>query len=107
MKRTYRLIDGQFVEIIKRRTPNAAPYVQDDYPDYESPVDGRIVHGKRGRRYDLERTQSRPWEGREAEQKEENRHIAYREEAMDRKLEETTRRTLAQMHPAKRRILGA
>ncbi|CAB4188164.1 hypothetical protein UFOVP1165_57 [uncultured Caudovirales phage] len=107
MKRTYRLIDGQWTEIVRNRSQSVAPYVQPDYPDYESPVDGRVVHGKKGRRYDLERTQSRPWEGREAEQKEVDRHNAYQEQKMDRRLEETTRRTLAQMHPAKRRILGA
>lgn len=106
VRRTYRRIDGQWVEVTKAQ-PGRFHYVQGDYPDYQSPIDGTVVHGKRGRRYDLEANQCRPWEGREAEQREADRRSAYHEQALDRQLHESTHSALAQMHPAKRRILGA
>lgn len=106
MKRTFRLVDRKLVEVTHIRSASVAPFVQPDYPDYQSPVDGQVVHGKRGRRYDLARTQSRPWEGREAEQKEADRHNHYDEVRQDHRLNESLQKAYAQLHPDKRRILN-
>jgi len=103
MRKTYVLRDGQWVE--KHTTRQKLHYVQPDYEDYESPIDGRIVHGKKGRRYDLERTGSRPWEGRDQEQKEADRDNYYHDQKEDRRLDESVQYSLAQMHPEKRRKL--
>lgn len=105
MKRTYVIRDRKLVEVTRHSGPRTH-FVQGDYPDYESPVDGRIVHGKKGRRYDLERTQSRPWEGKDAEQREMNRQNNYDYERQDRRLDESVQRAYAQLHPDKRRVLN-
>ena len=34
--------------------PLATPQVFGDTPDYQSPIDGRLVSGRRARRYDME-----------------------------------------------------
>ena len=100
-------INGELVEI----TPNhqapqrEAPRIHADLPDYQSPIDGRIVHGRKGRREDLKRTRSRPWEGREQEEKEAARQRAYNEQRDDARLDEHARRAYYCLSPEKRRIL--
>lgn len=103
MKRTYVLRDGKLVE--KHVARIREHFVQPDYEDYQSPVDGRIVHGKSGRRYDLARTQSRPWEGMEQEKKERDRDNRDYEHKEDRRLDESVKYAIQQMHPDKRREL--
>jgi hypothetical protein len=49
---------------------SVAPVVWNDLPAYESPIDGTVVDGRRQRRYDLARSHSRPYEGREQEVRE-------------------------------------
>lgn len=82
-----------------------APFVIGDLPDYESPIDGRIVHGRAGRREDLRRSGSRPYEGREAEMREAARQRAYAEAAQDRKLDAAVRTAWGQLSPEKRAAL--
>jgi len=103
VRRTYILVDGELVE--KSRARPSGHYVIPDLPDYESPVDGSVVHGRRGRRYDLARTGCRPYEGREQEEREAGRHRQYDDQKFDRKLDESVGRAYAQMHPDKRRLL--
>ncbi len=62
---------------------SVAPAVWDDLPAYESPIDGRVVDGRRQRRYDLERSHSRPYEGREQEVREANKVRAEQERKTD------------------------
>ena len=52
------------------------PFVWDDTPGYESPITGLWVEGRRARREDLKRHRCRPYEGREQELKEAQRHKA-------------------------------
>jgi hypothetical protein len=80
-------------------------YVMGDLPDYESPVDGRIVHGRKGRREDLKRTGSRPWEGMDTEAKEAARARAYDEAKADARLDAAARRAYHQLPPDMRRRL--
>lgn len=80
-------------------------FVQPDLPGYQSPVTGLWVEGRKARREDLKRTGSRPWEGREQEQKEADRRRAYAEQASERRLDESARRAYYQLDPSKRRIL--
>jgi hypothetical protein len=47
-----------------------SPVIWNDLPAYESPIDGRIVDGRKQRRNDLARSHCRPYEGREQEGKE-------------------------------------
>ena len=107
MRTRYIQIGGELVKVedqFKQRKP-LAPAVFGDLPDYESPVDGRVVHGRAGRRYDLERTGCRPYEGREAESREAARQRAYEEQRQDRKLDADVRTAYAQLSPEKRRAL--
>ncbi len=97
MKRTYRYSNGEFIEVT--RTVTRQHFVIPDCPDYTSPIDDRVVHGRRGRRYDLERSGSRPWEGMEQERKEENRRMEYAERESDRALDRAAQQAWAQLHP--------
>lgn len=60
-----------------------SPVIWDDLPAYESPIDGRVVDGRRQRRNDLARTHSRPYEGRQQEGKEAARYRAEQERKTD------------------------
>jgi hypothetical protein len=61
---------SKLVEVpLESRQAPAGPVVWDDLPEYESPVTGLIVRGRRARREDLKRTGCRPYEGREQEEK--------------------------------------
>jgi len=78
-------------------------YVMPDLPDYESPIDGRVVHGRAGRREDLRRSGCRPYEGREVEAREAARVRRNHEQAQDRAIERTAQSVWANMSPEKRR----
>ncbi len=39
----------------KRNTELACPYVVGDISPYQSPIDGKVIGGRRERRYDLEK----------------------------------------------------
>jgi hypothetical protein len=80
-------------------------YVIPDLPDYTSPIDGRVVSGRRQRRNDLARSNSRPFEGLAAEKKEAARRVAYAEQKFDTGLERSAREAYHQMSPEKRRVL--
>lgn len=82
-----------------------APMVVPDLPGYQSPVTGLWVDGRKQRREDLKRTDSRPYEGFEQEKKEAARRLAYSDQQHDRRLDESVRRAFHQMSPEKRRIL--
>lgn len=104
MRTTYVLVNGGLVlksEIKIAPTLMVIP----DLPDYESPIDGRVVHGRSGRREDFKRSQTRPYEGREQEAKEAARHAAYAEQHNDRSIDVSVRRALAELHPDTRRAL--
>jgi hypothetical protein len=74
----------------------AAPAVWNDLPAYESPVDGRVVDGRKQRRDDLARTHSRPYEGREQEEKEAAKIRAAREGQLDQLAEKIAHRSWAE-----------
>lgn len=80
-------------------------FVNADIPPYVSPVTGKVIGSRSDRRDDLRRTQSRPWEGFEAEKREAQRQRAYADEKFDRKLEEGVRQVYQQLPPRKRRAL--
>lgn len=71
------------VEVSLHVPMTVAPVVWDDLPAYESPIDGRVVEGRRQRRNDLARSGSRPYEGREQEEKEAAKVRAAREGKLD------------------------
>ena len=80
-------------------------YVIGDLPDYESPIDGRIVHGRKGRREDFKRTGTRPWEGMEQERNEASRRKLYDEARQDSRLDAAVRTAYYQLTPSQRREL--
>lgn len=80
-------------------------YVIPDTPDYVSPVTGLVVSGRKQRREDLKRTGSRPYEGREQEEKEAAKYRAEQAAKSEKRLEEGIRRVYHQLSPEKRRIL--
>lgn len=64
-----------------------APYVQGDIEPYQSPIDDTVISSRRSQRYDMERSGSRRYEGRDAEQKEADRHNEDKWAALDTKLD--------------------
>lgn len=81
-------------------------YIIPDIPDYTSPIDGKLISGRKQRREDLLRSNCRPYEGRDQELKEANRSQSYLDQDVDRKTHEVVARSFYQLHPDKRRILS-
>lgn len=58
-RRTFRYDNetGAMVEITRHYDPTpTAPLVSGDLPDYQSPIDGRLISGRAARREDLKRS---------------------------------------------------
>ena len=99
-------IDGELHEVSPDYLPEPkGPMVFGDLPEYQSPVTGMIVAGRRARREDLKRTRSRPWEGLDQEKKEAARQIQYRDAKLDASLTRAAGEAFYQLPPSKRAIL--
>lgn len=90
-------IDGEWtlVEVGCSTHDNAAPYVIGDTPDYQSPVDGKLVSGRKQRREDLKRTgcvEYDPGVRQDAERKRADNERQYQKQ-----LAEATERTAYQL----------
>lgn len=99
---------NELVEVSTDYNPPPPPrthFVIPDTPDYQSPVSGLIVSGRRQRRNDLARTGCRPWEGMAAERKEAERRKQYAEQRQEQRLDHAARSAYCQLSPEKRRIL--
>ena len=70
-----------------------APVVWGDLPEYTSPIDGKVISGRRQRRNDLARSECRPYEGREQEAKEALSHRRQEQRKHERKFAELVERT--------------
>lgn len=70
-----------------KKTFGRAPYVRGDIEPYQSPIDDSVITSRRAQRYDLERSGCRIYEGREAEQREADRHKAYKWEKLEKTLD--------------------
>lgn len=81
------------------------PAVQADLPGYVSPASGKWIEGRAARREDLKVSGCRPWEGLDSEKREARKRSAEIEAKADRQLDASARRALAELPPAKRRIL--
>lgn len=87
---------GELVEVpLEARQAAVAPAVWDDLPAYESPIDGRVIDGRRQRREDFKRNSCRPWEGREQEQKQADRNRAEQDRRTDQLAEKMAHRAWA------------
>lgn len=75
--------------------------------EYVSPASGKYISTARARRDDLARTDSRPYEGFEQEQKEAKRKKADIEKKQDAKLHDSVSRAYYQLPPEKRKVLAA
>jgi len=105
-RRRYLQINGELVEVTQDyRQESNSPFVMGDLPDYESPIDGRIISGRAQRREDLRRSGCRPWEGMDQERKEAQRRTAYIDAKLDKAAEATAWRAYYQLSPEKRRLL--
>lgn len=87
----YDPVRKELVETAARKS-QALHFIQPDLPGYASPVTGKWVEGRKARREDLLRTNSRPWEGRDQEQKEANKIQAERERKLDHLAEKMAHR---------------
>jgi hypothetical protein len=76
--------------------PENLHFVQPDIDAYESPIDGKIVDGRRQRREDLRRSGSRPYEGFEQESKEAARYRAEQASKTDQLAEKMAHRAWAE-----------
>lgn len=96
---------GKLVEVpLEARTPQRSAYVWNDLPAYDSPIDGRIVDGRKQRREDLRRNNCRPWEGREQEQKQADRNRAENERRLDGLAEKMAHRAWAEAPERVRKV---
>ena len=106
MKRRWIYRDGEAIEVSQDYVPEPrGPLVFGDLPSYRSPVTGLWVDGRVQRREDLKRTGSRPYEGRDQEQKEAARQAQYAEQRLEQSIEHSARVAFHQLPPEKRRIL--
>lgn len=89
MRRCYRWNpeSSRMEEVFSQRQERLTPDVHFDLPGYVSPVTGKWVEGRRARSEDLKRSGSRPYEGREQEQKEIARQEAYADQQRDKRME--------------------
>lgn len=93
------------VEIAADARPSAvSPFIHADLPPYESPIDGRIIDGRRARREDLARAGCRPYEGFEQEKKEADKIQAARARALDQLAEKMAHRAWAEAPERVRRV---
>ena len=109
MRRRY-VYDPRTKEMVEidanARTEQRAPMVVPDLPGYVSPVTGLWVEGRKQRREDLKRTNSRPWEGLQQERAEAARRERYDEQRRDQRLEHAARDAYHQrLTPAQRRLV--
>jgi hypothetical protein len=107
MRRRYRWSREQqcLIEVpLDSRQPSVAPAVFGDLPEYDSPIDGRIVSGRKARREDLKRNRCRPWEGMEQEKKEAARHRAEADRRLDNLAERMAHRAWAEAPERVRRV---
>jgi len=81
-----------------------APAVWDDLPAYESPIDGRVVDGRRQRRNDLARSNCRPYEGKEQELREAQRRVIEQDRREDQLAEKMAHRAWAEAPERVRRV---
>ena len=81
-----------------------APAVFGDLPGYESPVTGQWIEGRKARREDLKRTNSRPYEGREQEAKEAAKVQRENDRKIDQLAEKIAHRAWAEAPERIRRV---
>jgi hypothetical protein len=88
--------------MVKILTPTK---IQADTPDYRSPIDGHVVHGRKGRRDDLARNNCRPFEGRESEERAVREFHAQADKKFDAKLTDQLSHAYESMAPEKKKAL--
>jgi hypothetical protein len=93
----------ELVEVAARRS-EALHFIQADLPGYESPVTGLWVEGRKARREDLLRSNSRPWEGMEQEKKHAAKVTAAKERALDSLAEKMAHRAWAEAPERVRKV---
>lgn len=62
-------------------------FIQANFESYVSPASGNVINGPKARREDMARTNSRPWEGMESEQKEAAKRRVYADEKLAKTIE--------------------
>lgn len=95
---------GELVEVSTERRAPVAPTIWNDLPAYESPIDGRLIEGRRQRRNDLARSSSRPYEGREQEVKEAAKVRQSHERQLDQLAEKIAHRAWAEAPERVRKV---
>lgn len=91
----YDPVRKELVETAARKS-QALHFIQPDLPGYASPVTGQWIEGRKARREDLLRTNSRPWEGLAEERKEAARHTARKDAKLDQLAEKMAHRGWAE-----------
>ena len=105
-RRRWIQIEGTLHEVGADYAPEPrSPLIFGDLPDYQSPVTGHWVSGRVGRREDLKRTGSRPWEGLAEERREAAKVAAETERKLDAAIERGVAESFYAMPPRKRDIL--
>ena len=105
LRRRYNPATGEMEDVTPESRRVDAPFVWDDLPGYESPIDGHWVEGRRARREDLKRNGCRPYEGREQEMKEAAKVQERNAQQTERIAERLTHQAWAQMPPRVRKAL--
>ncbi len=106
LRRRYDPAKGEMVDVPLDTGPRRAQvHVWNDLPEYDSPVTGLIVSGRKARREDMKRSGSRPYEGREQELKQAQRVQAQNERKLDNLAEKMAHRAWAEAPERVRRVL--
>lgn len=91
-------IDGEWVLVdtsTYQETESKVHYVMGDTPDYTSPIDGRLISGRKQRREDLKRNHCVEYDpGMKDDAK---RHKRDKDRRLERSLSETMERTASQL----------
>ena len=62
-------------------------YIQAAFDPYVSPASGKVINGPRARRYDMDSTNTRPWEGLQSELKEADKRKNYADQKLEKTIE--------------------
>jgi hypothetical protein len=90
---------------VRPRRAEALHFIQPDLPAYQSPITGKWIEGRRARRDDLRRSNARPWEGREQEEKQAAKVRAENERKLAAANDRRVEHAWAQLPPRIKRVL--
>lgn len=99
-------VSGELIsgEEYNRRQSKAEFLIMDRWDAYESETSGQIISNRKQRDYDLKSTGCRPYEGKQSELQEAQRHNAYKRSQLKHEMRETMEKTYYEIEHGYRSI---